>query len=348
MFMQKSVHILSSLLIGLTVMACKPGNEEVRPSAVTVAMSSLVDEQNVSVLPSAKSERFIFQTTDAGNTWQDISMGLPHEVRDRRLFVSGQEVILKAEKGLFQAPVNVSSPAWTEKVILDQQISYVFPGLNALYGYNPSTGFFKEVQGSGIWMPLGNTLGGKDIHDFVETSDGVIVIASPCGILKSIDGCKTWKKVFVDSWVSDIMVRDGLMYAGGANGMWRSDDGGDHWEMIGRDMGDVYQLTQIDSGLVAIFTGDPSAPKGSKNQVMVSYNKGMTWESMDQNLHEGKYIYDFEKVGDYLFCSKDTGVYRSADNGKTWKLVRPVKDNERIELAVSGKTVYAVLSWGGC
>ena len=315
---------------------------------MTVGMKSLVAEQNVSVIPATKGERFIFQTVDAGDTWQDISMGLPHDVQDGRLFVSGQQVIFKAENGLFHTAINSSTAVWKEAVILDQKIPYVFPGLNALYGYNPASGFFKEMQGSGIWMPLGNTLGGKVVNDFVETTDGVIVIASPSGIFKSIDGCKTWKHVFIDSWVSDIIATDGFMYAGGANGMWRSVDGGEHWEMIKRDMGDVYQLTRIDGGLAAIFTGDPSASKGSKSQVMISYDKGMTWQPIDQNLRAGKYIYDFEKAGDYLFCSKDTGVYRSADNGKTWELVRPSKDKERVELAISGKTVYVLLSWGGC
>ncbi len=339
---------LSLLLALLSVSACHRGHDELKLYAMTVAMKSPATNQQVNVMPVAKPSKFIFQSADAGKTWQDMSAGLPSDVQGGRLFVSGKYVMLNAENGLFHTAIQSGSPDWKENIILDQKIPYIFPGLSALYGYNPATGFFKEMQGSGIWIAIGNTLHGRIVNDFIETADGVIIIASPSGIFKSIDGCKTWKQVFADTWVSDLIVTNGLLYAGGANGLWKSDDHGEHWILIKRDMGDAYQLTTIDGGLVAIFTGGATASNTLKSRMMVSYDDGSSWQPMDQNLHAGKYIYDIEKAGDYLFCSLDTGLYRSADNGKTWELVRPVLDKERMELAVSGKTVYAVLSWGGC
>lgn len=348
--MNMLIHVrsLAALLIALTVISCQRGSEELKLPVKTVAMKSPVAEHSTGSIPVAKSGKFIFQTTDAGNTWQDISAGLPLNVQGGRLFFSGQHVILSAEYGLFHSLSNSPSPVWKEDIVHDQEIPYIYPGLTGLYGYNPSTGFFKEMQGSGIWMPLGNTFGGKVVNDFVETADGTIVIASHSGIFKSTDGCKTWKEVFGDTWVSDLIDADGLLYAGGAHGLYRSADRGEHWEMIKRDMGDAYQLTQIDGGLVAIFTGDATNTNTVKNRVQASYDKGVSWQPLIQNLHAGKYIYDIEKAGDYLFCSNDKGIYRSVDKGKTWELVRPAKDKERVELAVSGQTVYAVLSWGGC
>lgn len=341
-------RFLLALLVFFSLTAFQYGQEGVKLLAVTDSMKSPDPDRPLVVLPVAKTAKFIFQSADAGKTWQDMSAGLPSDVQGGRLFVSGKYVMLNAENGLFHTAVHSGSLVWKEDIILDQKIPYIFPGLSALYGYNPATGFFKEMQGSGIWIALGNTLNGRAVNDFVETTDGSIVIASPSGIFKSMDGCKSWKQVFGDTWVSDLIAADGLMYAGGAHGLYRSADRGEHWEMIKRDMGDAYQLTTINGGLVAIFTGGATTSNTLKSRMMVSYDKGETWKPIDQNLHAGKYIYDIEKAGDYLFCSLDAGIYRSADNGKTWELVRPSRDKERVELAVSGQTVIAVLSWGGC
>jgi len=67
---------------------------------------------------------------------------------------------------------------------------------------------------------------------------------------------------------------------------------------------------------------------------------------MDESLADAKDLFDMAQVGKYLFCSFDTGIYRTADQGKTWQLVFNAKGMS-FRMYVSGNVIYAIPS-GGC
>jgi hypothetical protein len=53
-------------------------------------------------------------------------------------------------------------------------------------------------------------------------------------------------------------------------------------------------------------------------------------------------------MGEYLVCGHPDGIFRSSDNGKTWKLMLPTIGNKVFKLTVSGNVIYAILRNGEC
>ena len=131
-----------------------------------------------------------------------------------------------------------------------------------------------------------------------------------------------------------------------------------------------YIVLHLKTGLLGdrfvtiLGTKDPTkvSPEGITSRLRISANGGKTWQrmeqalapvegiyNMDERLAQVKDVYDIIQVGmgAQLFCSFDTGIYRSADQGKTWELVLPSKGKWSFRLAVSGGMIYAVPG-GGC
>jgi photosystem II stability/assembly factor-like uncharacterized protein len=83
-------------------------------------------------------------------------------------------------------------------------------------------------------------------------------------------------------------------------------------------------------------------------RVRTSYDGGNTWRAIDYSLPAQASIASIIQVGDYFFCGHPTGIFRSSDNGKTWKLLFPSIENRVFNLSVSGKVIYEIPKNGGC
>jgi photosystem II stability/assembly factor-like uncharacterized protein len=82
--------------------------------------------------------------------------------------------------------------------------------------------------------------------------------------------------------------------------------------------------------------------------VRTSYDGGVTWQAIDEGLPAQLSISSIVQLGGDLFCGHPDGIYRSADKGKTWKLLLPSKDGKVFNLTVSGNVIYAIPRAAGC
>ncbi len=132
----------------------------------------------------------------------------------------------------------------------------------------------------------------------------------------------------------------------------RSADDGEHWDLIETNNGRAYHIGIIDSGVTAIFEGmspnKDSIQNRIKNDLLVSADGGETWASLDASLPADQFIFGIVQSGDYLFCSLDSGIYRSANKGNSWQLVRATKGKERYDVVASNKSVFAIRRFNGC
>lgn len=346
------IRILALIIFFQIQIACQQQQDVPQHHATKASFKTIDTGQVISGETNPSAENVIFQSVDGGKTWLDAGAGLPKDIESGMLFTSGGEIFFNTAYGLFQKNGYASNPVWQKEVFPDKRIEEIFPGQASLYGHTAGIGFFTELQGSGIWIHVGNTLEGRSVRTLVEAPDGSVLVGSDTGIYKSTDGCNSWKQVFKGDMVTSIQLADNFLFAGGLQGLLRSADDGEHWDLIETNIGRAYHIGIIESGVTAIFEGvspyKDSIQNRKKNDLLVSADGGETWASLDASLPSDQNVFGIVQSGANLFCSLDSGIYRSGDKGSSWQLVHATKGKERFDVVVAGKSVYAIRRFNGC
>jgi hypothetical protein len=357
-------HILAFVFFFQSFVSCQQHQEEILPLSADIGFQSTVAVKLLPEHTTSKTKDIVFQSVDGGHTWQDVSAGLPEGLFVNCVFAGEGEVVLGTEIGLYRSSVTTAAPVWEKDFFLSERISDISQGLNGRYYSSYENGVFQEIPYTGIWMPRSNNLEDKTVRTVLETGGGALFVGTDSGIYKSADGGNTWKKVFDGGLVLNLVASEGVLIAGGLRGVLRSTDGGEHWDAVLNENILAKKTGLIRDRFVTILgTEDPSVinPEGITSRLRMSADGGKTWQrmeqmlmplqgvyDMDERLSEARDLYDIVQVGENLFCSFDTGIYRSSDQGKTWELVFSSTDNRVLSnMTVSGKVIYAIIR-GGC
>ena len=121
-------------------------------------------------------------------------------------------------------------------------------------------------------------------------------------------------------------------------------DDGENWNLVISEGGVGIVVEVINGGFAAITFNTESKTR----RVRTSYDGGKTWQPIDDGLPASLSIASIVQVGEYFFCGHPTGIFRSSDKGKTWKLLLPSIWNKVFNLSVSGNVIYAIPRAGGC
>jgi len=76
--------------------------------------------------------------------------------------------------------------------------------------------------------------------------------------------------------------------------------------------------------------------------VQTSYDGEKTWQRINASLPARLSIASIIQVSEYFFCSDPTGIFRSSDKGKTWKLLLHSAVGKVYNLFVSGNVICAI------
>ena len=83
----------------------------------------------------------VFRSADDGQTWQDISDGLPEPVKDsysggRNVFFADDNGLwLTDGNGIYHSKPNFTAPFWTKEIFPDEHSS-IAPGKTGIFAYN--------------------------------------------------------------------------------------------------------------------------------------------------------------------------------------------------------------------
>lgn len=100
----------------------------------------------------------------------------------------------------------------------------------------------------------------------------------------------------------------------------------------------------IENGFAAINFNTSSESR----RIRVSYDGGTSWQAIDKGIPASLSIASIKQVGKYFFCGHPDGIFRSADNGKSWELLWPSIGEKVFNLEVVDGVIYAVAMDGGC
>ncbi len=292
----------------------------------------------------------VFKSTDGGQTWKDISEGLPESIQEDGLFrddafADGSGLHLRAgNKGIFHSISASAPPFWKKESSLHWQ-GNIAPGRNGIFAYNYDGQFFQKMPGATVWSPVYANFYEKQVRSIFETAKGTSFISCDYGLYKSTDRGKTWKRVLATgSWAMKLAESDGVLMATSQTGILRSTDDGETWDEVLSEGGVGITVERIKGGFAAItFNGQLNTRK-----VHTTYDGGISWQPIDAGLPPSLNTASIIQVGENFFCGHPDGIYQSSDRGKTWKLILPSVNNLVFNLFVSGNIIYAIPLSSGC
>lgn len=295
-----------------------------------------------------KADKIVFKSADGGQTWQDISEGLPKPVQGdgnvREVFFANDHgLYLTAGNGIYQSKPNAKAPFWKKEIFFNEYSS-IAPGKAGIIAYNYEGKISQQISGTSIWLPVYTNFHKSSIRNVFETTGGTIFIGTDSGLFKSTDSGKTWKHVHAGGWVMKLVESNGVLMATSMKGIIRSTNGGENWELVINEGGVGIAIENIQGGFAAITYNTTSETR----RVRTSYDGGKTWQPIDAGLPATPLIASIIQVGENFFCGHPDGIFRSSDKGKTWKLLLPSIENKVFNLSVSGNVIYAIPRNGGC
>lgn len=162
-----------------------------------------------------------------------------------------------------------------------------------------------------------------EMRDVAVATDGTIYYGYAAGIRVSRDGGATWREIggglrrkYTESIRAD-RKQAGVVVAGTEEGIFRSVNGGDSWQLAGAAGFSVMRLEQ--SPADACFWLAATERGG----LFASSDCGQSFENTGKQLGVGRVIYDISfdptTPGRVAVAGWGMGVMVSGDNGKTWE-----------------------------
>ena len=321
----------------------------------------------------------VYRSTDGGQTWQNISVGLPKNLQRAGItsdafFTNERGLYVRAENAVYHSEPNSTASFWTKEIFPGKQRNIV-PAKNGIFAYDFRGQFLQKVNGKNDWSPIYKNfqeqavrLNGtidwmythykeKQVSSLFETAEGKVLIGSNNAIYRSNNSGKTWKYVHVTGWVMKMVESNGVLLALSSRGILRSTDDGENWERVIEEGDTGIAVERIDGGFAAIAYNTIT----KTNTVQISKDNGKTWNVIGEGLQPSwnsslftqiglqspLYVSSIKQMGKYLICGRSDGIFRSSDMGKTWeKLVLPSIENKGFSLSVSSNVIYAMPNKG--
>ena len=311
--------------------------------------------------------KIVFKSTDGGQTWQDISKGLPENlridsIRGNSFFANDKGLFLRDRDELYYSSPNAIAPFWT-KAMLSDEYSSIAPTKLGIVAYNHWALNLKKPNGTSIWS-LFEGIQEPWIRITFETAGGTIFIGTSRGFFKTTNDGKTWKHVHAGGLVGHLAESNGVLVAISMRKIIRSTDNGENWVVTTMEDSVAFDVKPIKGGFTAITAGSELGTR----RLSTSYDGGKTWQLIDAGPHNKVFVDSIGRtwdtrpsvkafttyvtqIGENLFSAHPKGIFRSSDQGKTWKLILPPVTDKVLVLLISGNVIYviyAIPGKGGC
>jgi photosystem II stability/assembly factor-like uncharacterized protein len=322
----------------------------------------------------------VFRSTNGGQTWQNISEGLPEKLQregvwSHGLFADNRGLYLRAGNGIYHTEPNSTTTFWTKEIFPGQQRE-IAPGKNGIFAYNFRGQFLQKINGKSDWSPMYTNFQEqavridktidwmyknykeREVRSVFETAGGTVFIGSNNMLFRSTNSGKTWKQVHVGDGRMTLVESNGVLLSTSYEGILRSTDDGQNWDRVISEGGAGIAVERIDGGFAAIVNNTVT----QTNSIHISLDNGKTWNAIGEELQpswnsllmkkigllqSSSDILSVKQAGKYLICSCSDGAFRSSDMGKTWeKLLLPSIENKGFSLSVSGNVIYAMPNKG--
>lgn len=296
--------------------------------------------------PYAPKSNEVIRSVDGGQSWQSISSGVPTDAQPLAFKAQDRTLYLATDQGFYQGTSTMSTQ-WQKVQLADPKVRDIFAGRKGTYYTGFYGGLFQQLAGTRLWIPLHQQLPDKIINDLLETSSDVLLLGCESGLYRSANHGATWQKVLTGTRVVSVVEAGTTLFAANEQGLWQSMDGGQNWSSAIPGKIRPFNLRKTATGLFCIAKGYQDR-KG--NILLFSPDNGKTWKTFanpaDVALTD---IYDFEQTESTFYACSKGGIFKSADQGKSWQQIisAPAQQGSYYNLVVDGSALY-VMTLDGC
>lgn len=283
----------------------------------------------------------ILQSKDGGQTWEDISQGLPENELPEDFFAGESEIYLRIKNEMYRSKSNLNTLVWEKESPLYPRGTSIAFNRSGVTAFNMKGQVYQKQPSSEAWLTIYTNFDKPSVRTVFETSDGIVFVGCDYGLFKSDDKGKNWKQVLGEGYVvvTDLVDSEGVLIGPGRKGVLRSTDRGEHWEWIVSDGGLAKVVERIEGGFAAISY----APSTESSRLRISLDNGKNWKVIDEGLPRALFILSIKQMGKYLICGHPDGIFLSSDMGETWRVVQPVLMRKCLGFMLLG--IRCMLCW---
>jgi photosystem II stability/assembly factor-like uncharacterized protein len=284
----------------------------------------------------------LFKSPDGGHTWRHLTFEQvnwmvfdPQEPRTLYLATEYAGILKSNDSGESFRPINFgfANHNLTQITGMGTRL-YASSNYEGRYG-----GVFSSIDGGLNWILRANedALLGRNLHSLAQASarGDLLFAASEDGVLKSMDGGKTWTRLPAQPRPVDARRRAAeptrinvlraleadkpLLLAGTDAGLFRSVNNGLAWQPVKSPGIDGLPVTAI----YAPPRGAARLAARTRSGLFVSSDSGATWHSAALP-DDSYYLYDVALTAERdvpMLAATSRGVLRSTDEGAHWSLV---------------------------
>ena len=266
----------------------------------------------------------VAKSTDGGWTW--VVAGLAGQ-RVSLLAVAhtGGDVLAGDGTSLWRSPDGGAS--WSALALPGIQAILVDPTDGSTFYVASGSELYRSSDGGVHWEVLWTAGATDSLVDF-SVSPGaprvVLVTSRQIGLLKSGDGGVTWTPLGIDlrgsafCLVPENCHQPGSTLYAGAERLYTSLDGGEHWQGGGTD---------LRIGKLAVAPAFGRLYAISSGSLWASNNRGASWQVVLQNaglkdVRVAPSAHEMVYAASEYWSPDKAGVYRSRNSGGTWRLLR--------------------------
>jgi photosystem II stability/assembly factor-like uncharacterized protein len=313
--------------------------------------SVVVDPHDSETLYVGTWDAGLFKSTDGGASWDALGVGnygLAIDPLNPSTLYAGDwdEGVLKSSDGgrSWRAMNDGLTTGRVSTLIVDPQNPGVaFAGIDDRPG-----GVFKRTGGA--WQRTGEGIGRVNVYaSAIDPRDpDNVYMGTTRGVFKSTDGGASWHELLASphvvldrrvvghtgTEVSALAVDSHdprIVYAiASEHGLYKSTDGGNHWQLLGRSFG-----ATSDTAALALDPQDPETVWAAAVGLFKSVDGGLTWRSSG---FEGSTVHAVvldPNMPTHVYVGTEEGAFKSTNAGATWRALQgPVDGVDVLALAI--------------